>query len=356
MKKRLKIAVVCKHGTANAHYRALVPADELVRRGHTVMHASKEGSFARLVMTTQPNWDITLMQQSTDEDDLRAVRRLRELGIAVVWDTDDDIRAVPRNSPAYHRFGGRRGVKQAFARTVEIARAASTMTTPSEHLAAIYRAEGVEHVAVIENYLARDAVRHAQRPRHPGIVIGCVAGLEHERDIRRLKIGKALERVLARHEGVSVTAIGCDLGLKDPRYRWHRKVSLEELQRLSLGFDIGIAPLADGPMTRGRSNVKLKEYAAAGAMWLASPLGAYIGMGEPEGGLLVDDDGWTSALSQLLDERERRAELTSAARSWVRGQTITSGGQRWEAVVRAALERAGSEQPAAPALAARPRL
>ncbi|MDO8186718.1 hypothetical protein Q5424_05145 [Conexibacter sp. JD483] len=341
--RRLKIAVVCKEGTANAHYRALVPADELVRRGHTTLRGSSDGSFARRVLTTQPSWDVTLMQQMTGEVDLQAARRLRQLGIAVVWDTDDDIRAIPRSSPAYRRMGGRRGIKQAYARTLEIARTAHLMTTPSDHLAAMYREEGVEHVAVIENNLARDAIRHAGRRRHPGTVIGCLAALEHERDLKRLKIGRTLERILATHEGVSVLAIGCDLGIDDPRYRWRTDLSLDEVQRALLQVDVGIAPLVDGVMTRGRSNVKLKEYAASGAMWLASPLGAYRGMGEVEGGLLVEDGGWERTLSEMITDHERRTRLMARARDWVAGETIAQAGQIWERQLRAAVERARSQ-------------
>ena len=40
-------------------------------------------------------------------------------------------------------------------------------------------------------------------------------------------------------------------------------------------------------MNRARSNIKLKEYAAAGACWLASPIGPYVGLGEKQGGRLV---------------------------------------------------------------------
>lgn len=338
--RRLRIATTYKHDTANAHYRAIVPLGALARRGHTVLWPSKDGSFARMVLDATPSWNVTLMQQSTGEDDLQAVRRLREHGVAVVWDTDDDIRAVPRSSPAYDRFGGRRGLKRTFERSLEIARTSHLMTTPSEHLAAIYRAEGVEHVAVIENAPADDAIVHARRPRHAGVVIGCVAAKEHEDDLKRLRIGKLLKRLLGTKPGVSVTAIGCDLGLKDPRYRHYQKVPFEELRRLTLGFDIGIAPLADSPMSRGRSNVKLKEYAAAGAMWLASPLGPYRGMGETAGGLLVDDGDWLPTLEALVDDPYRRTDLMRSARAWVSGETISSTAPRWEKELRAAYARA----------------
>lgn len=93
-------------------------------------------------------------------------------------------------------------------------------------------------------------------------------------------------------------------------------------------------------MSRARSNVKLKEYAAAGAMWLASPIGPYKGMGEAQGGLLVAEEDWYPTLESLLTDHARRLALTKRAQTWVRRQTIVQGGDHWEAAFRAAIARA----------------
>jgi hypothetical protein len=84
----------------------------------------------------------------------------------------------------------------------------------------------------------------------------------------------------------------------------------------------------------------LKEYAAAGAMWLASPVGPYVGMGEEQGGLLVGDDEWLPVLESLLVDVDRRRALAERAGVWVRGQTIRAGAARWQAAYREAVERA----------------
>jgi glycosyltransferase involved in cell wall biosynthesis len=98
------------------------------------------------------------------------------------------------------------------------------------------------------------------------------------------------------------------------------------------GFDIGIAPIADLPGNRARSDIKVKEYAASGVPWLASPVGPYVGLGEPEGGRLVPDDGWFEALDRLVSRRRERKRLGRRGERWAKGQTIDAGADRWESV------------------------
>src|ERR1044071_7101978 len=119
-----------------------------------------------------------------------------------------------------------------------------------------------------------------------------------------------LEPLLERHDGVRVVALGVNMRLRsEHRYAHNDGVKFEELIATESEFDIGLAPLRDTAFNRARSNVKLKEYAAAGAMWLASPVGPYRGMGEEQGGLLVPDDEWLATLEALLDDDERRRTL-----------------------------------------------
>ncbi len=334
----MRLAVICRAETANARYRAILPLRELERRGHTVLwpgHASYETLDAGGV----PKWDLLHLQQTMGSGELELIQRLRAAGVAVVWDTDDDMTAAPKGSATYKELGRKRGMRKLFERSVAIGRAAHLLTTTSEAIAQRYRDAGVEHVQVIENYMGPRDVGQP-RPRHPGIVIGLVASDEHVEDLKRLRIAEVLARLLREHEGVQVVALGLSLGLRDPRYRHELKIPIEQLYAVERGFDIGLAPLVDSPMSRARSNVKVKEYAAAGAMWLASPIGPYRGLGEQQGGLLVEDGDWFSTLDGLVLDHERRLALAARAQAWVRRQTIVQGGEAWQAAFRGAIVRA----------------
>jgi len=105
-------------------------------------------------------------------------------------------------------------------------------------------------------------------------------------------------------------------------------------------WDVGLAVIADIPFNRARSNVKLKEYAALGLPWLASPIGPYAGTGEKQGGRLVPDDGWYDALERLVLKPRERRKLAKRAAKWGREQTIGANVAVWEKALEGAVARA----------------
>jgi len=264
----------------------------------------------------------------SDEETRRTLTELAQAGTSMTYDNDDDLTAVPKESRDYKKYGALRG-QRLHMWSVKAARSARCFTTTSEVLAEKYRRLGVERVEVIGNYLAPDVPR--PRERHDGVVIGWIAGLEHRADAVRIEIGAALERLVAEHEDVRVECIGVDLRLPE-RYRHDALVPFAELPARIGGFDIGIAPLADIPCNWARSDIKLKEYAASGVPWLASPVGPYAGLGEEQGGRLVADEGWFEALDRLVSRRRERKRLARNAERWARGQTIDAVADRWEQV------------------------
>ncbi len=145
--------------------------------------------------------------------------------------------------------------------------------------------------------------------------------------------------MLEERPNVTVETIGVDLDLGSPRYRRHGVVGLMELPELVSGFDIGLAPLADIPFNRARSNVKLKEYGAVGVPWLASPIGPYVGLGEEQGGRLVTDDRWYEEILSMVDDDRRRGQLAQTAHRWAQSQTIRQLGGQWEAILGEAVGR-----------------
>jgi hypothetical protein len=56
-------------------------------------------------------------------------------------------------------------------------------------------------------------------------------------------------------------------------------------------------------------------------------------LGEEQGGRLVPDDGWFSALDRLVGDESERQRLAAKAQAWARVSTMEAGGaDRWEEI------------------------
>jgi hypothetical protein len=321
----------------NSIYRGL-PILGLQERGHR-LRLGMDG--AKLQLDALHGCDVVHVHRYHDPATRKAASMWRQTGTGVVWDNDDDLTDVP-GRPRDRVAGGALKSQEAHVSVKSMLGIAHVVTTPSRVLAEQYRAWGAEHVEVVENFLPGDYDVGDPPPPHSGVTIGWTAGEEHHYDMVQLGIRDTLIALLGEHPDVRVASIGLELGIPDERYRHRRLVQYKDLARHVAAFDIGIAPLADIGFNRARSNVKLKEYAAAGVPWLASPLGPYLGLGERQGGQLVADDGWHAALTRLITDARRRRKLAKRGLKWAAGETAAGNIEQWERALTLAVERAGS--------------
>jgi Glycosyl transferases group 1 len=320
--------------TAAAFYRGVYPLEAMMRRGHEIVWPRLDSGEAKVEQFE--GCDVVYVFRRSEAPLRQALAPLVARGVGLVWDSDDDLSAIPRRSPNYKEIGALRG-QQRFADTVRIARLAHLMLASTETIKAKYERAGIEGIEVLENYLPPRIRR--RRERHDGLLIGWIAGIEHTEDAIALRLRETLERVLARHPDVHVETVGVDLGLRE-RYIRHPSAHFDDLPQHMARYDIGIAPLVDIPFNAARSNIKVKEYAASGVPWLASPRAPYRALGEREGGLLVEDDAWEAALDGLIRDKRRRNQLARAGKSWAKTQRIDRVADRVERLLQTAAERA----------------
>lgn len=324
----MRLGAVAQEG-ANGYYRLLLPFLTLRERGHEIVQVEQE---YRRVIDIRPLAGceyVHIHRPALLYDDGDVVTRLLDRGIAVGFDEDDNILDMP---PGLGEKTGQTWLDRSrrnFELLLEHVGRVDLVTTPSDHLADRFEAAGARAVEVIDNYLP-GAFNRVAPQGHDGIVIGWHAGLEHLVDAEALGLGETLTRVLDAHPDVRVVTINVDLGIEHERYRRVEAVPIHELTRHLADFDVGIVPLADIPFNRGRSNVKAREYAAAGVPWLASPVGSYRHLGEQEGGQLVEDDAWFDALDELVRARRARSKRGKRARAWAKRETIWEMADVWE--------------------------
>jgi glycosyltransferase involved in cell wall biosynthesis len=309
-----------------AYYRAIGPLQQLERKGHQVVWPPEESGAVEPGRLA--DCDLVHVYRSSDPDTRRVLGELSRAGTAISWDNDYDPTNVPKESPNYPGIGGVEG-QRFFAQQLKVARLADTVSSPSEHLSERFRRAGLARVETVRNHLFAASVRDPQP--HNGIVIGWVAGPEHRADVARIPIVDALRRILADYPTVRVECVGIDLAL-DEQYRHDPELPFEELPARISRFDFGIAPLADIPLNHSRSDIKLKEYGAAGVPWLASPVGPYADLGVQQGGRLVPDGEWYEALRWMIVKQEHRAQLAENAANWARQKTLARAASQWEQI------------------------
>jgi hypothetical protein len=335
----MKIGVLVKPTVSNAIYRAITPMLALGELGHEVVLV-KRAEDGRFSPGPLAGCDVVhVYRGSEDPQVLKAVDELRRRGTAITWDDDDDVRLIPPDAPGYKaRYGGlnvQRQIRQQNALTSK----ADVVTTTTQVLADLFGKYFDGPIEVIESSL--DSSQYVRDVRkHDGITIGWVASLEHVTDVRMLDVTSVLRNVMARDERVRVTTVGVKLDLDPDRYTHVRRVWFQELSKFLAQLDIGIAPIADHPMSYARSNIKVKEYAGAGVPWVASARGSYTGLGTKEGGITIADDRWEQTLLDLAGSRLKRMRLRRKAEAWGKSQHIRHHAERWENVMQMAVESA----------------
>jgi hypothetical protein len=311
---------------AGAAYRAELPMRALAEAGHRAEFLLWEQRDAPPPFEQLRQADVVHMWRLFRAPARRLATALREAGVAVVFDNDDDMTRVPKGSPAYREMKAARD--QVASELSAMLKLCDLVTTTGSELAGRLRRLG-GNARVVENYVEAGFVRDRQ-VGGDGVTVGWVAAAEHRGDLKDLRLRRTLEAVLEQQPHVSLVSVGIDLGLASDRYTHIRRVPFPELPDTIAHFDVALAPIADVSFNRVRSNIKVKEYAACGVPWLASPIGPYAELGEREGGRLVADDRWFEELDALVRGDRARRRLARRAARWGGKQRLSRNVGCWE--------------------------
>ena len=131
-------------------------------------------------------------------------------------------------------------------------------------------------------------------------------------------ISEVLRDFFLKYKG-SLVVIGAssDFSLNDVPIEYLVWSEQTEAQQLG-NIDIGIMPLPDKPLERGKSGLKLIQYLAAGKPVVASPVGVNVDIVTPKVGFLAQTkQEWLECLSNLAEDPARRREMGENARRMV---------------------------------------
>ncbi|AVH60019.1 MULTISPECIES: glycosyltransferase family 4 protein [Streptomyces] len=330
-------------GSGSGLYRGVLPAMSLDWIGH------KPSAGPRLPEDwREPGFDVVVGCRVAKPGPSRTWREMREAGIRLVMDLDDDyFHLDPSNAAAYQLWSDPR-LRQGLVDNIAIS---DTVTCCSEPLAEVLR-DYHHDVRVVPNGLPAQYLG-AVRDYNPEILSVGWAGTSstvHElpeavRALNRIAEYRRPGGVVVRLVGIDPrTAVAC--GLKGERLGalgWVENFG-HYLQAVA-AFDVWVAPYRDIPFNRAKFATKFLESSMLGIPLIASdiePYRAVIRHGE-NGFLVRHEHEWGRYLKQLVDDPGLRQQMGMAARAEASGSILQAINVQWEAALSApAAERAAA--------------
>lgn len=253
--------------------------------------------------------DVYVFQRLTHNRMVQAVKILRDKGVAVVVDVDDDLSSIHPRNPAHDAYHPRRGDSHhSWANLKQACRDATLVTVSTPALLDVYAGHG--RGQVLYNYLPD---HYYGVPHVDSDVVGWPAALQSHPDDPSA-VGAAVARLSGSPGAFRVvgdpTGVGAAFGLSADPPGIPGSVDLLTWPQAVAELGIGIAPLADTRFNRCKSWLKPLEMSALGVPWVASPRVEYVRLNRMGAGLLAHNSRtWYRSLELLRRDWQFRSEL-----------------------------------------------
>lgn len=303
--------------------------------------------------------DLVIMQETGSVASANVAQFCIENQIPYMTEFDDFVHHVSPNNIGGH--GAWNPSTLYIHRAMQMSRAAFGMTVSTPQLAREYFPYNPT-IFVIPNYLDKDLWDNPIVKRNDGkIRIGWMGGNAHADDLKM--VSKVISKIISEgNKKIVFETIGMSQqelhGVFDQRpfnqecpscgYEGELHHFLGEslndypMALASKGWDIAIAPVLDNSFGNCKSDLKIKEYAAAGIPIVASPIVPYR-EAAADGAQIVfatTFEDWYNGIKGLIDNLERRDEMVKKNRDWVAKYWIQDNAQKIFEVYKQILARA----------------
>lgn len=310
---------------ACALYRMFIPCINLFRSLYIFKYGPLDSNQFK-------GCEVAVVQRQVSEQNWVAMRKIKETGMKIVYDLDDNIWNLPSFNPAkklfdQHQDGFLKCAAEADVLTVSTKGLASAAKTGFKF--------GSKDIIIVPNaidpklFRKRDLVRNDDK-----VIIGWGGSNTHSEDVK--DAFEVVCRVLDKNPNAIMELVGSygtetkiERKIEDGKI-WTRKVTLpseitkhpqsrfrrwvavsEYPNRISCwGWDIALSPLYDNRFNRSKSNIKMLEAAMLEIPCLASDVQPYTEFCalSPELDWLLcrTQNDWFNKLNILINEPERR--------------------------------------------------
>ena len=327
------------------YFRIIWPGKEVAKNRdldvQIIPPNQREGSFSatmhgdQVVDVHMPgNPDVVVLQRVTHAHLAQCVKVLRQKGVVVIIDIDDNLAAIHPQHPAWSWLHPRKNPDNKNVayqlnswHNIEIAcRDASWVTVSSDELLGKYAKHG--RGSVLRNYLPEG---YLKIERAPDNVFGWGGSLKSHPDDPQVT-GTSIRQL--EKDGHHFRVIGPVGGLKEA-LRLNEDpdatgpVKFEDWPHAISQLRVGMAPLADTLFNRCKSDLKPLEYAGLGIPCVMSPRREYRRLHKETGIGFMAKSGqeWYRHIKRLMEDdvfcdesgfmaREAAAKLTIEQHAW----------------------------------------
>lgn len=342
----LKLAYFCFDDGGCAYYRAILPFRTIEQKARVPIFAVRKGATSSDIEKVFQANVVQFARMAPQDSLLGHMQTMKNMGIKLVLEYDDDLFSVNPYSPHYKDYGieeftdefsgleiwkdGKGGfnIAKNLERLNSIEKAcelADMVTVTQPHLADVFRQYN-HNVVCLPNCVDPALWRKLplKRANENEIRLFWAGGCSHYVDW--LHLVHPLKEVMEKYHNVKLVVMGqaFEATLKElPRDRVeiHPWVHFEAYpMRVSiLDPDISLIPLDDNEFNRCKSNIKWVEMAAMGIPSVVSAVSPYIEHYNGENMVAVDNDhdAWVEGISTLIEDRILAAKIGGAAQRTV---------------------------------------
>jgi glycosyltransferase involved in cell wall biosynthesis len=244
-----------------------------------------------------------------------AIEHLRQKGVKIIWSVDDNIHALPRESPAFHIYNE---AKPVFAYLQEHAHDIIVSTEPLKR--AMWRG------TVLPNLIDTRYWPPFEKSINDPLRILWMGSQAHN-ELDMIELRDVVERLWDKYDDIMFLFFGnmpedmgervgnqlVPLAIYENRIGYVPGVPIEEYPStmVALNADIGLAPLANTIFNESKSNLKMLEYSMCETPTVASEMDPYCHDDIAMRGDMFDN------CCQLIEDSELRLALGQRAKNKV---------------------------------------
>jgi hypothetical protein len=315
------------------HYRLIWPAEALRNQGHDVVIVDPSARDAAIngVMDGDTmvdvqipsDADVMVFQRVTHRYIADAIRLIRQRGVAVVIDMDDDLASIHPSNPAFEFLHPRgKYPDHSWHNAQRACDDATSVVVSTPALLNRYGRHGQGFV--FDNYVPG---RYLDVPHTDSDLLGWPGSVHsHPDDLQAM--GSSVNRLVSA--GFKFGIVGNIEGVHrawglaaDTQINATGAVPIEVWPEAVTNLGVGVAPLADTSFNASKSWLKMAELAAVGVPVVASPRAEYARLHKlGVGWLAKDQKDWFRKLKLLAESESARTELAEQGRDVMAGMTI----------------------------------